>query len=126
MLAVDIRTTTHPQGKTGWVVEARVPEAEEIAEAGSLAGYVWCSSRPDPSDDGGYLVYVHMVETNPAYARRGVASRLLRHVLDTSRDPVTHGGFTPDGAALWEAVTGEPVRATERSTHVNTREWRYA
>lgn len=115
--------------RKGWTYEARVPEHHPLAgEHGTLAGYAHVESRPDRSDPGGYVHHINMVEVNPAYAKQGVGKALLSHTLHEARfeNGVTHDGFTPDGARLWESVTGEKVRPSQRTSQPRQRDWRYA
>ena len=125
-VTIDSRPLGDPLKNPKYLVEARVPDDHpSAAEHGTLAGYAHCEDRYHP--EHGYVPHVHMIETNPAYARKGVAGRIMEHVISTSDSgKVTHDGMTDLGAELWKAVTGEHLVPTRWADRNNARNWRHA
>ena len=128
-LPINIEGESVPPRKPGYLWTARVPHDHPLAkEHGTLAGYAHVEQKPDPDDPGGYVHHIHMLEVNPGYAHQGVGSRLLQHVIRKADydSGVSHDGFTPAGARLWQSVTGEEIDPTRKADLNNKRTWRYA
>ncbi len=66
----------HPMGAT-WIA---APTAAPL----DVAGYLFARTAPPPLSPGDQL-YITKIATHPIYRRRGVATRLLHHLLELGR-----------------------------------------
>jgi len=94
----------------------RVWVAERGGTVVAAIGLVIHSVPPSPHNPDGREAYIMNLFTRPEVRRRGIARRLMRHVLDVVQSEGTYKVrlyATPDGRPLYESLgfavaTGEP------------------